>query len=104
MALSSLALPVRDRRGVDAFAAQDRGALSGLGSVPLPEDAELEPGLARSPLGAGVFLGLLLVAQVTILGDSPVGCEIGRATVCTPVTNAQLVRTLLLDKKHYQIH
>src|SRR3546814_19077726 len=65
------------------------GALSGLGSVPLPEDAELDPGLERSPLGAGVFLGILLFAQVTILGDSTVGCVGHRSSPSSPSTTDQ---------------
>src|SRR3546814_860938 len=40
----------------------------------------------------------------TALQTGAIDAKIGRAHVCTPVTNAQLVCRLLLDKKHQQPH
>src|SRR3546814_8890776 len=47
---------------------------------------------------------LELVFGARIDREADRGTEIGRAHVCTPVTNAQLVFRLLLEKKNTKIH
>src|SRR3546814_7391556 len=53
-----------------------------------------EAGLVAHQQGAN------LEARLAALGEEAAKAEIGRAHVCTPVTNAHLVCRLLLEKKN----
>src|SRR3546814_7018624 len=58
--------------------------------------------LATLPEGLPVVMGKSRVRGVpAVLGQFPASCQIGRAHVCTPVTNAQLVCRLLLEQKQH---
>src|SRR3546814_8717282 len=66
-----------------------------------PEDrAAIEDALSYPEESAGRLMQRDLVAVPEYI---TVGQEIGRAHVCTPVTNAQLVCPLLHDKKNQSI-
>src|SRR3546814_5034503 len=68
-----------------------------------------EPGAAPAPAavtGTAVTRGaargsMVAVAEPPAAAGTVVTAEIGRAHVCTPVTNAQLVCRLLLEKKKH---
>src|SRR3546814_5262424 len=71
------------------------GMALSLADLEAPSGSHSEPAGAGAPLQADGLEWRSLV---------PLETEIGRAPVCTPVTNAHLVCRLLLEKKKNKIH
>src|SRR3546814_4205372 len=92
------ALEARGLR-ISSVAGSSSGALVG-GVYAAGRLREFREGFER--LSRGEFLSLLdpVVRRPGVIA----GEQIGRAHVCTPVTNAQLVCTLLIEKKQCGTH
>src|SRR3546814_10111891 len=65
---------------------------------------EIDYAMATSAFALSWILGFLAPGAPAGLGAREGLMEIGRAHVCTPVTNAHLVCRLLLEKKKYKTH